>query len=92
MRYSRTKCYKIYKIRKYPKRLLNYIFNAYKELRIPLKFVLELGIKLLNNYYVALIYEKRKVEKYDIDEYKYILFINRITRIFVKNKEIIINY
>ena len=68
----------MYKIRKFPKRLLIF-FNTYKELIIPLKFVLKFGIKLSNNYYVALIYEKRKVEKYDIDEYKYILFINRIT-------------
>ena len=77
MRYSRKKCYKMYKIRKYAKRLLNFIFNSYHELIIPWKFVVELGILLSNNYYVVVIFEKRKVDKYDIDEYKF-FFINRI--------------
>ena len=78
---------KCIKFRRYPQRLLNFLFNSYQELKTNLKFVVELGITLSNNCYVAAIYEKRKVEQYDIDEYKDIFFINRITRIFSKNKK-----
>ncbi len=66
---------KYIKFRRYPQRLLNFLFNAYQELKATLKFIVELGITLSNNCYVASIYKKRKIELYDIDEYKDIFFI-----------------
>lgn len=73
--------------RKYPNRILNHLKECKKFYYEKIKFVVELGICSNNQHYIDIYYVKRSVEQYDLDNYKNITFLNKMTKIISKKKK-----